>query len=265
ALFGEGVASLQISILVYTERSSSPQAYVDLYKETFGPVVSVYESFVMSPSAWRLSSGLSSTSPNGPIEAHLTAWPSTHTRTSSSSRGRIRSSRIVDASTLDRVGQRSVDGRRTAGRGQNIAKRCPYERQLLERRAGDRFWGRMRSRGVRWRRRAPGQIPGGRSRWATARCSRSAGSVLEAPRAARVARREHSLPVGSVLAGGELDARVEEDQMRPGWATRRLLLDVLEADPRAPVGRRGIQCAVLADVQEPDAVPGVARPAEWSV
>src|SRR5262245_57117496 len=49
ALFGDGVAWLQISNLVYTERSASPQAYVDLYKETFGPVVSVYEALRNEP------------------------------------------------------------------------------------------------------------------------------------------------------------------------------------------------------------------------
>lgn len=48
-LFGDRVASLQISELVYTERAPSPQAYVDLYKETFGPVVGVYESLRDEP------------------------------------------------------------------------------------------------------------------------------------------------------------------------------------------------------------------------
>lgn len=43
-LFGDGIASLQISERTYTERAPSPQEYVDLYKETFGPVVSIYEA-----------------------------------------------------------------------------------------------------------------------------------------------------------------------------------------------------------------------------
>jgi len=49
ALFGDGAGSLQISNLVYTERCASPQAYVALYKETFGPVVSVYEALRDEP------------------------------------------------------------------------------------------------------------------------------------------------------------------------------------------------------------------------
>jgi ubiquinone/menaquinone biosynthesis C-methylase UbiE len=49
ALLGNGVASLQISNLVYTERSASPRAYVDLYKETFGPVVGVYDALRDDP------------------------------------------------------------------------------------------------------------------------------------------------------------------------------------------------------------------------
>jgi len=48
-LFGDRVASLQISELVYRETAPSPQAYVDLYKETFGPVVGVYESLRNEP------------------------------------------------------------------------------------------------------------------------------------------------------------------------------------------------------------------------
>lgn len=41
-LFGDRVGSLEMSERMYTERATSPQAYVDLYKETFGPVISVY-------------------------------------------------------------------------------------------------------------------------------------------------------------------------------------------------------------------------------
>jgi ubiquinone/menaquinone biosynthesis C-methylase UbiE len=48
-LFGDRVASLEIRELVYTERAPSPQEYVDLYKETFGPVVGVYESLRGEP------------------------------------------------------------------------------------------------------------------------------------------------------------------------------------------------------------------------
>jgi ubiquinone/menaquinone biosynthesis C-methylase UbiE len=48
-LFGDRVESLQMSERMYTERAPSPQEYVDLYKETFGPVVSVYEALRDDP------------------------------------------------------------------------------------------------------------------------------------------------------------------------------------------------------------------------
>jgi ubiquinone/menaquinone biosynthesis C-methylase UbiE len=48
-LFGDRVESLRMSERAYTERAPSPQEYVDLYKETFGPVVSVYESLRDEP------------------------------------------------------------------------------------------------------------------------------------------------------------------------------------------------------------------------
>ena len=43
-LFGDRIESLRISDHVFTERALSPQVYVDLYKETFGPVIAIYES-----------------------------------------------------------------------------------------------------------------------------------------------------------------------------------------------------------------------------
>jgi ubiquinone/menaquinone biosynthesis C-methylase UbiE len=48
-LFGDRVESLQMSERTYTERAPSPQEYVDLYKETFGPVISVYEALRDEP------------------------------------------------------------------------------------------------------------------------------------------------------------------------------------------------------------------------
>lgn len=48
-LFGERIESLQIRDHVFTERAASPEAYVELYKETFGPVISVYESLSAQP------------------------------------------------------------------------------------------------------------------------------------------------------------------------------------------------------------------------
>jgi ubiquinone/menaquinone biosynthesis C-methylase UbiE len=48
-LFGDRVESLEMSDRIYTERAPSPQEYVDLYKETFGPVVSVYDALQGDP------------------------------------------------------------------------------------------------------------------------------------------------------------------------------------------------------------------------
>src|SRR5688572_8181527 len=48
-LFGDGIESLQMSESTYTERAPSPQEYVGLYKETFGPVVSIYEALRNQP------------------------------------------------------------------------------------------------------------------------------------------------------------------------------------------------------------------------
>jgi ubiquinone/menaquinone biosynthesis C-methylase UbiE len=48
-LFGDRVESLQTREMVYTERAPSPQEYVDLYKETFGPVISVYDALQDQP------------------------------------------------------------------------------------------------------------------------------------------------------------------------------------------------------------------------
>jgi ubiquinone/menaquinone biosynthesis C-methylase UbiE len=48
-LFGDRIESLEMSERTFTERAPSPQAYVDLYKETFGPVVSVYEALQSEP------------------------------------------------------------------------------------------------------------------------------------------------------------------------------------------------------------------------
>jgi len=48
-LFADRVESLEMNESTYTERAPSPQEYVDLYKQTFGPVVSVYEALRGEP------------------------------------------------------------------------------------------------------------------------------------------------------------------------------------------------------------------------
>ncbi|MGH3016760.1 MAG: class I SAM-dependent methyltransferase [Gaiellaceae bacterium] len=48
-LFGDRVESLEMTEGTYTEGAPSPQAYVDLYKETFGPVISLYEALHDEP------------------------------------------------------------------------------------------------------------------------------------------------------------------------------------------------------------------------
>ena len=48
-LFGDRVESLEMRERMYTEWSASPQEYVELYKETFGPVVATYEALQDQP------------------------------------------------------------------------------------------------------------------------------------------------------------------------------------------------------------------------
>ena len=43
-LFGDRVASLELSRRTYVERARSPQAYCDFFRETFGPAVAAYAS-----------------------------------------------------------------------------------------------------------------------------------------------------------------------------------------------------------------------------
>jgi ubiquinone/menaquinone biosynthesis C-methylase UbiE len=44
SLFGDRVAALEMTRRTYVERAASPAAYCELCKETFGPVIAVYES-----------------------------------------------------------------------------------------------------------------------------------------------------------------------------------------------------------------------------
>ena len=48
-LFGDRVDSLDLNRRTYVERASSPTAYCDLFKSTFGPVVGIYASLVDDP------------------------------------------------------------------------------------------------------------------------------------------------------------------------------------------------------------------------
>jgi ubiquinone/menaquinone biosynthesis C-methylase UbiE len=49
-LFGDRVASLQMTRETYRELAESPQAYVDHFKATFGPVVAIYGGLANDPS-----------------------------------------------------------------------------------------------------------------------------------------------------------------------------------------------------------------------
>ena len=48
-LFGDRVSSLRMTRREYVERADSPTAYRELFKETFGPVVALYESLADDP------------------------------------------------------------------------------------------------------------------------------------------------------------------------------------------------------------------------
>ncbi len=48
-LFGERVEFLELARREYTERAASPGDYVELFKQTFGPVVAIYQSLAEQP------------------------------------------------------------------------------------------------------------------------------------------------------------------------------------------------------------------------
>jgi 2-polyprenyl-6-hydroxyphenyl methylase/3-demethylubiquinone-9 3-methyltransferase len=48
-LFGQRIESLEMTRREYVERAASPRAYLDLFKETFGPLVAVYASLANQP------------------------------------------------------------------------------------------------------------------------------------------------------------------------------------------------------------------------
>jgi ubiquinone/menaquinone biosynthesis C-methylase UbiE len=50
-LFGDRVSSLRLERRVYVERAADPAAYCALCRETFGPIVTVYESLADEPDA----------------------------------------------------------------------------------------------------------------------------------------------------------------------------------------------------------------------
>ena len=48
-LFGDRVSSLELTPLSYVERAATPRAYCEFCKETFGPIVAIYESLAKNP------------------------------------------------------------------------------------------------------------------------------------------------------------------------------------------------------------------------
>ena len=48
-LFGERVASLEMTRHEYVERADSPSGYVEFVKATFGPVIGIYASLAGEP------------------------------------------------------------------------------------------------------------------------------------------------------------------------------------------------------------------------
>jgi ubiquinone/menaquinone biosynthesis C-methylase UbiE len=48
-LFGDRVQSLEMRRMEYAEQAQSPEAYYDLFRETFGPVVAIYSSLADEP------------------------------------------------------------------------------------------------------------------------------------------------------------------------------------------------------------------------
>jgi ubiquinone/menaquinone biosynthesis C-methylase UbiE len=48
-LFGDGVEALELTRTTYVERAASREAYVDLFEETFGPVVALFTALAEDP------------------------------------------------------------------------------------------------------------------------------------------------------------------------------------------------------------------------
>jgi 2-polyprenyl-6-hydroxyphenyl methylase/3-demethylubiquinone-9 3-methyltransferase len=48
-LFGDRVDSLEMRRMEYAETAASPEAYCDLFRKTFGPVVAIYSSLAGQP------------------------------------------------------------------------------------------------------------------------------------------------------------------------------------------------------------------------
>jgi ubiquinone/menaquinone biosynthesis C-methylase UbiE len=48
-LFGDRLDSLEMTRSAYVERADSPRAYCELFKQTFGPVIAIYESLANEP------------------------------------------------------------------------------------------------------------------------------------------------------------------------------------------------------------------------
>jgi hypothetical protein len=49
ALLGDRVASLEMTRREYVERATSPSAYCEFFKQTFGPVVATYAGLAAEP------------------------------------------------------------------------------------------------------------------------------------------------------------------------------------------------------------------------
>lgn len=48
-LFGDRIESLEMARRTYVERAANPRAYLDFFKETFGPIVAIYASLADRP------------------------------------------------------------------------------------------------------------------------------------------------------------------------------------------------------------------------
>jgi ubiquinone/menaquinone biosynthesis C-methylase UbiE len=77
-LFGERVASLQMTRQEYVERADSPRGYIEFVKATFGPVIGIYASLAGEPERaaaldWdflEFATGANQGPPDGPAELH---------------------------------------------------------------------------------------------------------------------------------------------------------------------------------------------------
>jgi hypothetical protein len=85
-LFGDRVDSLEMTRREYVERAPDARAYLNLFRQTFGPMVAIYQSLADQPNGAPTWSGPSSATWRAGAAAARTGRCRSHTSTCWSSR-----------------------------------------------------------------------------------------------------------------------------------------------------------------------------------